>query len=282
MITETLLDTGDLSLNLVSGPVGGAPLLFLHGVTRCWQDFVTLMPPLCLRWRGYALDFRGHGKSGRTPGRYRILDYAHDAAEVLRSLREPAVVFGHSLGALVAGIVAAEVPDRVRAVVLEDPPAPSVLRGLRQTPFAVLFRAMQPLAGHSRPLKDVSRELADVRLPGLGNASVRFGDVRDATSIRFSARCLQDLDAGVLDDLLSARWLDGYDPDYIWSRVRCPALLLCAEEIRGGMLPRGEARTIAERMADCTLIDVPRVGHLVHWLEAEATLRLVAGFLETI
>jgi pimeloyl-ACP methyl ester carboxylesterase len=282
MITETLLDTGDLSLNLASGPPGGTPLLFLHGVTRCWQDFITLLPPLCQRWHPYALDFRGHGKSGRTPGRYRILDYAHDAADVLAALREPAVVFGHSLGALVAGIIAAEMPDRVRAVVLEDPPGPSVLRGLRQTPFAVLFRAMQPLAGHSRPLSDVTRELAEVRLPGLGNASVRFGDVRDATSIRFTARCLKDLDPAVFDQLLSGAWLEGYDGDHAWSGVRCPALLLCGEELRGGMLPRAEARTMAERMGDCTLIDVAGVGHLVHWLEAEATLRFTAGFLETV
>ena len=55
------------------------------------------------------------------------IDYARDAAAVLRSLREPAVVCGHSLGALVAGVVAAQLPERVRAVVLEDPPAPSVL-----------------------------------------------------------------------------------------------------------------------------------------------------------
>ncbi len=106
--------------------------------------------------------------------------------------------------------------------------------------------------------------------------------MRDATSIRFTARCLRDLDAGVLDELLSGRWLDGYDAENVWAGVRCPALLLCGEEIRGGMLPRGEAHTIAGRMADCTLLDVPGVGHLVHWLEAETTLRLVAGFLEAL
>src|SRR5260370_27516975 len=89
MITETLLDTGDLSLNLVSGPVGGAPLLFLHGVTRCWQDFVTLMPPLCLRWRGYALHFRGPRQSGRTPGPSPILHSAHHAPEGLPPPPQP-------------------------------------------------------------------------------------------------------------------------------------------------------------------------------------------------
>ena len=282
MITESTLNTDDLALTLASGPATGPPLLFLHGVTRCWQDFVTLLPPLSLRWQVHALDFRGHGKSGRTPGSYRIVDYARDAAAVLRSLREPAIVYGHSLGALVAGIVAAEMPERVRAVVLEDPPAPAVLRGLRQTPFAVLFGAMQPLAGNKRPLSDVTRELADVRLPGLGNASVRVGDVRDATSIRFTARCLRDLDVGVLDALLSGRWLDGYDAENVWTSVRCPALLLSGEEMRGGMLPRSAAQEIAGQMADCTLIEVPGVGHLVHWLAAETTLRLVAGFLEAL
>ncbi len=282
MMTETTLDTGELALNLASGPPTGPPLLFLHGVTRRWQDFVTLLPPLSLRWQVHALDARGHGKSGRVPGKYRIVDYVRDTAAVLRSLREPAVVFGHSLGALVAGVVAAELPELVRAVVLEDPPGPSVLRGLRQTPFAAMFAAMRPLAGHSRPLHEVSRELAEMRLPGPGNTSYRLVDVRDPTSIRFVARCLQDLDADVLDEVLSGRWRDGYDADNVWTGVRCPALLLCGEEARGGMLPRGEARAIAGQMADCTLIEMPGVGHLIHWLEAEATLRFVAGFLEAV
>ena len=282
MLTETTLTTGDLALTVATGPQHGPPLLFLHGVTRCWQDFVTLLPPFSLRWQVFALDFRGHGKSGRASNPYRIVDYARDAAAVLRSLREPAVVYGHSLGALVAGLVAAEMPECVRAVVLEDPPAPSVLRGLRQTPFATMFVAMQPLAGHTRPLSEVARELADTRLPGLGQATVRLGDVRDATSLRFMARCLRDLDANVLTDLLSGVWLDGYDAEHVWAGVRCPALLLCGEEVRGGMLPRGEARTIASQMADCTLIDVPGVGHLIHSLQAEATLRFVSGFLEAI
>src|SRR5260370_40513856 len=97
MITETLLDTGDLSLNLVSGPVGGAPLLFLHGVTRCWQDFVTLIPPLCLRWRRDALHLRGHRKSCPTPGHHRGPRYGLDAAWVLRDLRAPAGVVRDSV-----------------------------------------------------------------------------------------------------------------------------------------------------------------------------------------
>jgi pimeloyl-ACP methyl ester carboxylesterase len=282
MMTVTTLATDDVALAVASGPPAGPPLLFLHGVTRRWQDFVTLLPPLALRRQVHALDFRGHGGSGRTPGQYRIADYARDAAAVLRTLPEPAVVLGHSLGALVAGVVAAEMPERVRAVVLEDPPGPSVLRGLPQSPFAVMLTAMRAFAGHTRPLKDVGRELAEVRLPGLGGATLRFGSIRDATAIRFTARCLRDLDPGVLDELLAGRWLDGYDADGVWAGVRCPALLLCGEEARGGMMPQAEARTVAGRMADCTLIDVPGVGHLVHWLAAETTLRLVAGFLEAL
>src|SRR4051812_17283980 len=103
MITEGTLDAAGLKLKVASTAGPGSPLLFLHGITRCWQDFVTLLPPLSLRWQVHALDFRGHGKSGRAPGSYRIVDYVQDAAAVLCSLREPVVVYGHSLGALVAG-----------------------------------------------------------------------------------------------------------------------------------------------------------------------------------
>ena len=33
---------------------------------------------------------------------------------------------------------------------------------------------------------------------------------------------------------------------------------------------------------NCTLIHVPGVGRLIHWLQGEATLRYVVGFLEAL
>jgi pimeloyl-ACP methyl ester carboxylesterase len=109
-----------------------------------------------------------------------------------------------------------------------------------------------------------------------------MGDVRDPTSLRFSARCLADLDPAVLSPLLEGRWLDGYSVENILSAVRCPVLLLRADENCGGMLPGPDARTLATHWADCTRIDLAGAGHLLHWQATEEILRLTVGFLESL
>jgi len=283
MFKEERFEVAGVSLNYATGPVCGPPLLLLHGVTRRWQDYVPLLPVFSARWRIYALDFRGHGKSSRAPENYRVVDHVNDAVNFVQRLDEPVVIYGHSLGALTASGVAARVPERVRGVVLEDPPAASLVLGIRQTPFHAFFAGMQRLAGNGMTVAERARQLAEMRLPvGIDQPSVRLGEIRDATSLRFSARCLQELDPEVLTPLLEVRWLDGYDQASVMARVRCPALLLRADERFGGMMPRADGEHLAARMTDCTIIDLKGCGHAVHWLEGEKTVRFVLAFLESL
>src|SRR5687767_921873 len=111
-MTERTVRSGSAgTLNVSTGPATGPPLVLLHGVTRRWQDYAPLLPTLTLRWHVHALDFRGHGKSDRTAeGAYRVADYVADAAALLRDVGKPSVVYGHSLGAMVAAGVAAAEP----------------------------------------------------------------------------------------------------------------------------------------------------------------------------
>ncbi len=280
MFTERKISGGEVSLNVAAGPANGPPLLLLHGVTRRWQDCLTLTPALAPRWHVHALDFRGHGLSGRA-GRYRVIDYVADVLGFLDRPSEPCVIYGHSLGALVAAAAAAKAPQAVRALVLEDPPAPSLVQHFRATPYHAIFSGMRSLAGKGQPVPELAQALADIRLGGDGPAS-RMGDVRDATSLRFTARCLGDLDAEVLTPLVEGGWLDGYDADAIFAAVRCPVLLLRADERAGGMLPANAASELTARMADCTRIDLPGTGHLLHWLATEAIVRHTVGFLESL
>jgi pimeloyl-ACP methyl ester carboxylesterase len=62
MLVEKLFDTGEVKLNYAEGPENGPPLVLLHGWTDRWHDFLPIIPTLILRWKIYALDFRGHGK----------------------------------------------------------------------------------------------------------------------------------------------------------------------------------------------------------------------------
>jgi pimeloyl-ACP methyl ester carboxylesterase len=282
MFTECIFDPHGLSLNGAIGLAHGPPLLFLHGVARGWRDFAPLFPAVMPRWQPIGLDFRGHGRSARAPGKYRVIDYVDDAVAVLTGLHEPAVVYGHSLGALVAVAAAASAPERVRAVVLEDPPGSWLLSNIRETPFFAQFKAMQILAGDTVSIPELAKQMAGIPLPGQGGTTLRLGDLRDAASLRFAARCLKDADPDVLTPLIAGKWLDGFDLESAMRGVKCPALLLRGDDTKGGMLNRTEAERWAAWMADATLIDVSGVGHLIHWLETGTTVRLLLSFLESL
>ena len=79
----------------------------------------------------YAVNLRGHGDSD-WPGVYSIGALAADVASILQQLDDgPLDLVGHSLGGLVASLVAAANPELVSRLVLEDvgvphprPPAP--------------------------------------------------------------------------------------------------------------------------------------------------------------
>ncbi len=114
------------------------------------------MPDLAADWHLYAPDFRGHGKSGRVPGAYRLQDYADDMIAFLRQIPEPAVIFGHSLGGMVALLVAAQIPQHIRSVVVGDSPltAECWLAHLRRTRDNLV--AWRDLAGGAHTLEEIS------------------------------------------------------------------------------------------------------------------------------
>jgi len=122
---EFFFDTGELRLHVVEGPGVGPPLVLLHGATNRWQEWLPILPQLEQRWHVYAVDLRGHGQSGPAAdvAGYHLGRFAADIAALLRErVEEPCLLMGLSWGALTALFAAQLAPDRVRALVLEDPP----------------------------------------------------------------------------------------------------------------------------------------------------------------
>lgn len=284
MINEQFYHHDGLNLNFASGPRNGPALVFFHGVTRCWQSFVPLIPSLSARWHFHALDHRGHGLSSRKPVGYLVKDYVRDAvAFVQNQVQGPVVLYGHSLGAMVAAGVAAELPQQVRGVVLEDPPFDTMGAHIGQSALLSYFAGVQPFAGSTLPVGALARQLAEISLTTPGKpGSIRLGDTRDMASLRFTARCLKQLDREVLAPIVSGRWLDGFDWAAVLSKITSPALLMQADQSVGGMLTDTDAAEAERLMPDCCRIRLPKVGHLIHWLQTESCLRLVSAFLESI
>lgn len=259
---------------------GGTSLVLLHGVGRNGSDFAPLQPWLADR-ATVTWDHRGHGRS-ECAASYRIIDYAADVVAWLdQSENERIDLYGHSLGALVAVRVAAERPDRVRGVILEDPPSPEFLARLPTTLYCHNFPTMQRLAGSKAAVEAIAAELAEVRLGPTADA-VRLGDVRDAAALRFGAKCLQAVDPDVFTPLLAGRWFEDYDFYKAAAMVRGPVLLLHGDENCGGMLPVEDAGRLASQLRHAAVVRFAGAGHLLHWQRLEETVRTLLAFLESL
>lgn len=284
MICERKVALASGDLNLAVTEEAGAPLLLLHGVLRRWDDFAIVLPGLAAHWQVHGLDFRGHGRSDRTAGAYRVVDYVTDAAEVVEShLAAPVVLVGHSLGAMVAAAVAARGPDRVRALVLEDPPFQTMGSRLRSTVFASQFAGIQRLLGRASEVVELTQALADLELHSAdGSQRWRLGDLRDRAALRYSAACLRQVDPLVLEPIVAGTWLQGYDLESIVASIRCPTLVLRGNLDRGAMLAPDDAAFLARRLPDSATIEFPDVGHLIHAQACDRYLQAVIPFLQSL
>lgn len=92
----------------------GARIVLLHGVGLRAEAWNRQIDALSGSYHVTAFDMPGHGESALRPEMTCVSDYA-DA--VLADLTEPALVIGHSMGAMIALDLASRAPDLVRGVV---------------------------------------------------------------------------------------------------------------------------------------------------------------------
>lgn len=278
--------TGAPELSFLEGPRHGPPLVFLHGLGRFSEDIQPLAGPLIARWHLMALDFRGHGQSGRVPGRYRVADYVEDASRLIQDCSArfgPVVVFGHSLGAMVALAVAAGLPSAVRGMVLEDPPFHTMGRRIAGTSWHGLFTGMRAVALKSCALEDRAAALAEIPVPSpAGGGFIPLGRVRSAVAIEFGARCLAQVDPEIYDCVIDGRWLEGYEEQPLFGRVKCPALLLQADPAAGGALCDEDVARALAANPRFKLVRFAGAGHVLHWEQPGAVLEAITGLGEAI
>jgi len=272
-------------LNLASTASRAPAIIFVHGVLRRWTTFLPLFPALAARWQIGAVDQRGHGCSARAPGnQYLVTDYVLDLVELLeRHVPHPAVIYGHSLGAMVAAGAAAARPDLVRAVVLEDPPFETMGNRIGQSSLHGYFAALREMLPWQLGVLELARELARLTLtdPATGR-SWQLGDVRDAVQLRYQAACLLAVDPAVLDPIVAGQWLAGYDWQQVLRGVKSPALVLQADEAVGGMLIDADTALASQWLADGTIIRFAGAGHSLHTARTMELTNHLATFLETL
>jgi len=150
---------------LVAG--SGPALVLLHTLRTQLDMFQTVIPELASRFRVYALDYPGHGRSDAPGADYAAEFFVASVAGFLDGLNiHGAVLAGESIGGTIALLLAARRNPRVRGVVAVNPYDYDRGRGLRRSSaLANLFIGMTgvPLIGgamgHVQPYAAVKRIL---------------------------------------------------------------------------------------------------------------------------
>lgn len=114
------LDNGMTVRYVSSGD--GPPLVLLHTIRTQLDYFEKLVPELKGRYRIYALDLPGHGRSSLQPENYTEPLLRQAVGELLTKLdlRDVTLV-GESIGGVLALTVSVDQPDRVKRVVSLNP-----------------------------------------------------------------------------------------------------------------------------------------------------------------
>ena len=122
---DRFVDAGGVRLACrVTGDETAPPLVMLHALAQDGSAWAGPARRLAGRYRVYAPDLRGHGASDRCP-EYSFELMRDDVLALLDELGlERVTLFGHSMGAIVAYLVAGDHPERVSRLVLEEPPPP--------------------------------------------------------------------------------------------------------------------------------------------------------------
>jgi pimeloyl-ACP methyl ester carboxylesterase len=283
-LVEHILDTGEVHLNYAEGPTNGPPLVLLHGLGRRWQVFMPVIPALNLRWHIFAPDLRGHGKSSRVARGYHGPQYSEDIARLLRErISVPAVLFGHSLGGMMAMSVAFHHPELVRALILGDNMI--VARRLHNPMYKALFSGLRDLARTEASVEQIADGIGKIVLPIPGTEeSVTICELpgNDEAYLLSWARCVQHADPDTYEMTLDGSSLEGWDGEAVLRRITCPTLLLQASTELGGLMSDADVALATQLLPHHTHVKFRNLGHALFIQQPEPVLRAVTNFLESL
>jgi pimeloyl-ACP methyl ester carboxylesterase len=284
MLKELSFNTNIVSINYAEGPTSGMPFVLLHGIISRWQYFLPVITGLSEKWHIYALDFRGHGKSGRVRRQYEIDDYVQDTISFLQNkISEPVVLFGHSVGGAVALIIAARLPEAVKAVIVGD--TPLCPDSLRQGIDPNMFIAWRELAGSGYSIEELAARLADIPVSISGQPKqVRQADLpgMDSAFLLFEAKSLSQLDPETLTPIIEGWMFKDYKDEELLPAVSCPVLLLQGDPALGAAMTDNDVRRALKLFPRATHVRIENAGHELHLKQPEAVLKAITCFLESL
>ncbi|RMF78780.1 MAG: alpha/beta hydrolase [Chloroflexi bacterium] len=250
-------------------------LVLLHGVQVSSLSWTRTAQALEAAYDVVMPDFRGHGRSGRIEGDVSAKTLVDDIIVVINALElESPFVIGHSMGADIAGRLAAVYP--LRAVVLVDP-------ALQHFPAAALMDTdappvwMQGLLDTLQSLKilpHAERMLAGLRLLPPGHTIDNPVDYV----------CFVEGQAQFDTNFFRSMHKIGYlfeDTDTIRQNT-CPMLLLTARPTMPGANIEAGVAAFTQNWNGSRHIHFDDSGHAIMFDQFERFVEVVTDFLETV
>ncbi len=257
--------------------VGGRPFLLVHGFTGAKEDFTEWLDRLAADgWHAVAPDHLGHGDSDKSGDRSSYtFDALVDALLELAAERwgpnAPFVLLGHSMGGMVAEVLALREPARVSALVLMD-----------------TFHGPIPVANRA----DIEPALAilDERgIDGLQDILLQRGSPLDTPAhlklcaerpgyAEFNDRKVRQTAAGAYAGLLTSM-LDGPERLESLRTLTMPALVIVGEQ---DVPLIGQAERMADAIPNAELVVIPDAGHSPQFENPDAWWAALSSFLTRV
>jgi pimeloyl-ACP methyl ester carboxylesterase len=254
----------------------GPPLLFIHGLSGSWPNWLEQLSVFTETHRVIALDLPGFGHSPlpaahvSIPGYARTLDALMDALEI-----DAAAVVGNSMGGFIAAELAIAFPQRVERLVLISPAGisthgdPRGLRALRgRSPMErAIAAAGHLIASHADTL---------TRRPGLRN--VAFGMIAPHPS-RLPPPLVAEQIRGVGKPgfVAALRAITDYDLRERLPEIVCPTLIVWGDRDR--VVTVRDADLFQELIPDARKVIFEDTGHMAMLERPAAFNALLEEFL---
>lgn len=185
---------------------GRDPLIFIHGLSGCWQNWLEQIPHFARDRRVIAVDLPGFGQSEMPAEEISISGYADAIDALMQQLGiDSAQVVGNSMGGFIGAEVAIQHPARVERLVLVAAAGLSIesvrterTKGLRHRAENVVFFTLGHIASRSHQVALRPRLRAALlllvaahpaRLPGPLAAQQVLGSGRPGFSDALEAMC---------------------------------------------------------------------------------------------
>lgn len=263
MLTSNRFKCDNVNLHYMKGPDNGPPVVLLHGLSDSWQSYLTLIPYLLPYYTLYLPDLRGHGESYRAAN-YGVIDYAYDIRLFLKNLFDgPVSLVGHSLGAAVVVVIAAEHPEKCRSISLIEP---FIFKNkLNDTEFLKYFSGCLELCNKYGDIDAISKNTKET-----------------GTLARKRAADLLKLDKKTIMTVLENAVFDGFDPDKLLPEIACPVLILRGNTELEGFITKEKADYLKEKIKNCVIEYLERSSHVVHVDQPVETARHLLEFFTSV